>query len=53
MNGIIMSIDFLISRAKEIQTVIDAHALEIEKLDQEIVKHWDSPVHTAALRWGM
>lgn len=21
-------------------------------LDQEILKHWDSPVHTAGLRWG-
>ena len=31
-----MSINFLISQAKLIQEVIDAHALEIEKLDQEI-----------------
>ena len=31
-----MSINFLISRAKLIQEVIDAHASEIEKLDQEI-----------------
>ena len=23
----------------------------ITKLDENIVKHWDSPVHTAALRW--
>lgn len=22
-------------------------------LDDEIKQHWDSPVHTAALRWGM
>ena len=22
-------------------------------LDEEITQHWDSPVHTAALRWGM
>ena len=22
-------------------------------LDDQIIKHWDSPVHTAALRWGM
>jgi dihydroxyacetone kinase-like protein len=22
-------------------------------LDEEIKKHWDSPVHTPALRWGM
>ncbi|HEY7985413.1 MAG TPA: dihydroxyacetone kinase subunit DhaK, partial [Methylophilaceae bacterium] len=21
-------------------------------LDEEIRQHWDSPVHTAALRWG-
>ena len=31
-----MSINFLISRAKLIQEVIDFHATEIEKLDQEI-----------------
>jgi len=31
-----VSISFLINRAKEIQSVIDAHASEIEKLDQEI-----------------
>jgi dihydroxyacetone kinase-like protein len=31
-----MTISFLINQAKEIQSVIDAHALEIEKLDQEI-----------------
>ena len=31
-----MSINFLISQAKLIQEVIDAHATEIEKLDQEI-----------------
>ncbi|PKO63403.1 MAG: dihydroxyacetone kinase subunit DhaK, partial [Betaproteobacteria bacterium HGW-Betaproteobacteria-17] len=23
------------------------------ELDEEIKRHWDSPVHTAALRWGM
>jgi dihydroxyacetone kinase-like protein len=22
-------------------------------LDDEMARHWDSPVHTAALRWGM
>ena len=31
-----MSIDFLINQAKEIKAVIDSHASEIEKLDQEI-----------------
>ena len=31
-----VSVDFLIKRAKEIQTVIDSNAIEIEKLDQEI-----------------
>ena len=31
-----MSVDFLIKRAKEIKVVIDSHAPEIEKLDQEI-----------------
>ena len=25
----------------------------ITKLDQEITNHWDSAVHTAAMRWGM
>ena len=33
---IIVSVDFLIKRAKEIQVVIDNNAPEIEKLDQEI-----------------
>ena len=28
-------------------------SITLTKLDEEIVKHWDSPVHTAALRWGM
>ena len=28
-------------------------SITITKLDQELVKHWDSPVHTAAMRWGM
>ena len=32
-----MSVNFLINQAKLIQEVIDAHALEIEKLDQEIL----------------
>ena len=31
-----MSVKFLITQAKLIQEVIDAHAPEIEKLDQEI-----------------
>tara|TARA_B100000686_G_scaffold327206_1_gene385849 strand:- start:1154 stop:2146 length:993 start_codon:yes stop_codon:yes gene_type:complete len=26
-------------------------SLTITKLDDNIIKHWDSPVHTAALRW--
>ena len=25
----------------------------ITKLDEKITKHWDTPVHTAALRWKM
>ena len=25
----------------------------VTKLDQKIIEHWDSPVHTAALRWGI
>ncbi len=28
-------------------------SITICKLDDQIIKHWDSPVHTAALRWGM
>lgn len=28
-------------------------SITLTKLDGEIVKHWDSPVHTAAMRWGM
>ncbi len=28
-------------------------SITICKLDEQILKHWDSPVHTAALRWGM
>ena len=26
-------------------------SITITKLDQQIINHWDSPVHTAALRW--
>ena len=26
-------------------------SITVTKLDQKIVEHWDSPVHTAALRW--
>ena len=25
----------------------------ITKLDENIIKHWDSPVHTSSLRWKM
>ena len=28
-------------------------SLTVTKLDQKIIEHWDSPVHTAALRWGV
>jgi dihydroxyacetone kinase-like protein len=28
-------------------------SITITKLDQEIINHWDSPIHTAALRWKM
>ena len=28
-------------------------SITICTLDDEIIEHWDSPVHTAALRWGM
>ena len=28
-------------------------SITLTKLDPELVKHWDSAVHTAAMRWGM
>ena len=28
-------------------------SITITKLDQELVNHWDSAVHTASMRWGM
>ena len=28
-------------------------SITITKLDQKIIKHWDSPVHTPSLRWKM
>ncbi len=28
-------------------------SITLTKLDEEIAKHWDSKVHTAAMRWGM
>ena len=28
-------------------------SLTVTALDYEIARHWDAPVHTAALRWGM
>ena len=28
-------------------------SITITKLDEKIIEHWDSPVHTAALRWGI
>lgn len=28
-------------------------SLTVTLLDEEITRHWDAPVHTAALRWGM
>ena len=28
-------------------------SITLTKLDTELVKHWDSAVHTAAMRWGM
>ena len=26
-------------------------SITVTKLDEKIIEHWDSPVHTAALRW--
>ena len=28
-------------------------SITLTKLDQELIKYWDSPVHTAAMRWGL
>ncbi len=28
-------------------------SITLTKFDQELLKHWDSPVHTAAMRWGV
>jgi len=28
-------------------------SITVSVLDDEIKEHWDSPVHTAALRWGV
>ena len=28
-------------------------SITITKLDEKIIEHWDSPAHTAALRWGI
>jgi dihydroxyacetone kinase-like protein len=28
-------------------------SITITKLDEKIIEHWDNPVHTAALRWGI
>ncbi|MEK9650545.1 MAG: dihydroxyacetone kinase subunit DhaK [Pelagibacteraceae bacterium] len=28
-------------------------SITLTKLDEDIIKHWDSPVHTAGMRWGM
>ena len=28
-------------------------SITITKLDHELVNHWDTPVHTAGMRWGM
>jgi dihydroxyacetone kinase-like protein len=28
-------------------------SISLLKLDDELVRYWDAPVHTPALRWGM
>ena len=28
-------------------------SITLLKCDEEILKNWDAPVHTAAMRWGM
>ena len=28
-------------------------SITLSMLDDEMIKFWDDPVHTAALRWGM
>ncbi len=27
-------------------------SITLTLLDEEMIRHWDAPVHTAALRWG-
>ncbi|HEV2653694.1 MAG TPA: dihydroxyacetone kinase subunit DhaK [Ktedonobacteraceae bacterium] len=28
-------------------------SITLVRLDDEMIKYWDAPVHTPALRWGM
>ncbi|TMC39543.1 MAG: dihydroxyacetone kinase subunit DhaK, partial [Chloroflexi bacterium] len=28
-------------------------SITLVRLDDELIKYWDAPVHTPALRWGM
>jgi dihydroxyacetone kinase-like protein len=28
-------------------------SITLTKLDEDIIRHWDSPVHTAGMRWGI
>jgi dihydroxyacetone kinase-like protein len=28
-------------------------SITVTMFDDEIAQHWDAPVHTAALRWGL
>ena len=28
-------------------------SITLSRLDDEIARYWDAPVHTAGLRWGM
>ena len=42
-----------INVAKQFDDEVTIDGILLTKLDGEIVKHWESPVHTAAMRWGM
>ena len=46
------------AKLKDTSETIYAHgttggSITLTKLDNNIIEHWDSPVHTAALRWKM
>jgi dihydroxyacetone kinase-like protein len=49
-------------KVKPVRTLVGSYVTSLEMagcsltvsvLDDRLIRHWDSPVHTAALRWGM